>query len=74
MYWILDKGYLVYLFSVAYLQNWKWPFVFKTILAAYGTTKALIWHFRTKLDVSQTPAVWELFIFEVKGPSSSPFH
>ncbi len=39
MYWILDKGYL---FSVAYLQHWKWSFIFKTILAAYGTTKALI--------------------------------
>ncbi len=37
MYWILDKGYLVYLFSVAYLHHWKWPFVFKTILAAAKT-------------------------------------
>ncbi len=50
MYWILDKGYLVNLFSVANLQHWKWRFVFKTILAVYSTTKALIWHFRTKLD------------------------
>ncbi len=30
MYWSLDKGYLVYLFSVAYLKHWNWPFVFST--------------------------------------------
>ncbi len=32
MYWSLDKGYLhvVYLFNVAYLQYWNWPFVFST--------------------------------------------
>ncbi len=51
MYWILDKGYLVYLFSVAYLHHWKWPFVVKTILAAYGTTKNADLAFQDKIGL-----------------------
>ncbi len=52
IYWSLDKGYLVYLFSEAYLQHWN--FVFSTAkqpwLHAYGTTEMLIRHFRGHKD------------------------
>ncbi len=34
MYWSLDKGYLVYLFSVAYLQHWNFVFSTANNLAA----------------------------------------
>ncbi len=75
MCWSLDTGYLVNLFSVAYLQHWY--FVFSTAkqpwLHAYAQQSADLAFRRSQgqnLPISQTRAVWELFIFEVKGESS----
>ncbi len=64
MYWSLDKGYLVYLFSVAYLQHWNWPFVFSTDSGHIRHNKSADLAIQRSqgqnLTITQTPALWEL--------------
>ncbi len=70
IYRSLDKGYLVYLFSVAYLQHAGTGCIWhnKNADSAFQRSQGQTW------TISQTPAVWVLFIFEVKGESSPPNH
>ncbi len=52
MYWSLDKGYLVYLFSVTYTFSTETSLSYSqtTWRHSYGTTKVLVWHFRIHKD------------------------
>ncbi len=77
MYWSLDKGYLVYLLTVAYLQHWNWPFAFSTAKEPWLHMAQKMYWFGIQSSqgqnwtIFQATAVWVLFIFEVKGESSS---